>query len=267
MNSYSRLLIHRLADIFGFSHHSVGEGDDRHLVLERCPETSIPSILVSDLLWQYDDSESPKILEVAKRKENSSGSSTVNPKFEISLEEREAAYLAARERIFSVNEFETGEPVKHRPQNNPVVARRMIAHALGQRIRPSSSQEVSQSDPKELQDPENSSTKIQEEEEKVSSIGIPEGNDMTGKHLKSSNKEKGSMPSGSSSLHSQTKTSLESVDKTVTESVPSCKERVDKNIQKANFRQEHMGAAKRMFANALGFQPRNANLPKSSQSK
>lgn len=92
MNSYNRLLLHRLADIFGyfyfsnhvivdlpnvldhfhgwlpdiyffclvdvlahifltfvddnvpslrFSHESVGEGEDRHLVLERCPETSM----------------------------------------------------------------------------------------------------------------------------------------------------------------------------------------------------------------------------------
>lgn len=89
MNSYNRLLLHRLADIFGyspffhhlivdllnvfchifpfffflwnnvaahmyltsvdnnillfssFSHESVGEGDDRHLILERCPETSM----------------------------------------------------------------------------------------------------------------------------------------------------------------------------------------------------------------------------------
>lgn len=169
--------------------------------------------------------------------------------------------MAARERIFSVNESETGEPVKHRPQNNPVVARRMIAHALGHRIRPPSCQEVSQ----------NSNTKIQEEEERASSTGTQTirggGNDMTMKYLNSSNKEKASMSSGNSSLHTQTKTSRENIDKTITHSVPSCKERGDKNVQKANFRQEHMGAAKRMFANAMGFQPRNANLPKSSQSK
>lgn len=177
------------------------------------------------------------------------GSSAVNPKFDISLEEREAAYLAARERIFSVNESETGEPVKHRPQNNPAVARRMIEHALGQRIRPPSSscQEVSQ----------NSSTKIQEEEERGSSTSTGTqtiqggGNDMAMKYLSSSNNEKACLSSGNS----------------IKDSVPSCKERGDKNVQKAKFRQEHVGAAKRMFANAMGFQPRNANLPKSSQSK
>lgn len=80
-----------------FSHESVGEGEDRHIVLERCPESSVyvntkwnstkanpflflliidkmekkigrlifpvnmdcrPSILVSDILEQYDDEES-----------------------------------------------------------------------------------------------------------------------------------------------------------------------------------------------------------------
>ena len=50
MNSYNRLFLHRLADIFGFAHESIGEGDNRHLVLQRCPETSIPSILVNDIL-------------------------------------------------------------------------------------------------------------------------------------------------------------------------------------------------------------------------
>ncbi|PNX85021.1 R3H domain protein, partial [Trifolium pratense] len=40
MNSYNRLLLHRLAEIFGFAHESAGEGEDRHLILERCPDTS-----------------------------------------------------------------------------------------------------------------------------------------------------------------------------------------------------------------------------------
>lgn len=192
------------------------------------------------------------------------------PKFEFSLEEREAAYLAARERIFSVdNEFEMGGPVKQRPQHNPIVARRMIAHALGQSVRPSS-KEVSQNDAKELQEPDSSTVKIREKEEEASSVGtqtFPEKNGITGKHLKSCDKQKVDIPGGSSSSDFQTKTPSEDVDKTTTKSVSSIEERGETNIQKANFRQEHMGAAKRMFANALGLHPRNANLPKSSQSK
>eukprot|EP01018_Ginkgo_biloba_P037569 Gb_15626 [translate_table: standard] len=63
---------------------------------------------------------------------------TLNHLPSISFEEREAAYLAARERIFSLSASqESDEPkeqVAPRPRTVPVVARRMIAHALGKRI-------------------------------------------------------------------------------------------------------------------------------------
>lgn len=133
-DSYNRLLLHRLADIFGFAHVSVGEGANRHLVLERCPESSIPSILVSDILWEYDEPQMSTLPhQLLRRKENSSASSTKSSP-QRSLEEREAAYLAVRERIFMMNMGEDSEPVKPKPRCDPVVARRMIAHALGQRI-------------------------------------------------------------------------------------------------------------------------------------
>lgn len=52
-----------------------------------------------------------------------------------SLEERQAAYLAARQRIFSATWKYSGHSPKSagtaRPRSDPVVARRMIAHALG----------------------------------------------------------------------------------------------------------------------------------------
>ncbi|XP_057462703.1 uncharacterized protein LOC130752854 isoform X3 [Actinidia eriantha] len=74
MNAYNRLLLHRLADIFGLSHQSVVEGDDRHLILERCLETLIPSVLVSDLLWQYDELQLPTTSHrLLKRNEASPG--------------------------------------------------------------------------------------------------------------------------------------------------------------------------------------------------
>jgi hypothetical protein len=139
MSSYNRLLLHRLADIFGFSHQSVGEGEDRHLIFERSPETSVPSILVSDLLWQYDDVRSPSVSHLLLRRceaspelEKKRGERGGNEV--ISLEERETAYLAARHRIFSTKQVVPPQLPKQKPQNNPVVARRMIAHALGQTI-------------------------------------------------------------------------------------------------------------------------------------
>ncbi|MCO5595480.1 hypothetical protein L7F22_049523 [Adiantum nelumboides] len=55
----------------------------------------------------------------------------------MSLEERQAAYLAARERIFSTDLGDSvSEPhaATPRPRSVPIVARRMIAHALGKRI-------------------------------------------------------------------------------------------------------------------------------------
>ncbi|XP_022885966.1 R3H domain-containing protein 2-like [Olea europaea var. sylvestris] len=121
MNPYNRLLIHRLADIFGFSHHSVGEGDERHLILKRCSETSIPSIFVSDLLWQYDDVQFPMNIVVLRRKEVQPGLRE-NSATE-SSHERKITPPTSRERIFFRDECETGL-VKQRPQNDPMVAGR-----------------------------------------------------------------------------------------------------------------------------------------------
>ncbi|KAJ6975274.1 hypothetical protein NC653_031203 [Populus alba x Populus x berolinensis] len=155
MDAYSRLLLHRLADIFGFSHVSIGEGDDRHLILERCPETSIPSILVSDILFQFDEPHtSTTSHQLLRRKDAPPGSAKdwTNISFELSsvmsrqhqmllpatspphnaFREREVAYFAARDRIFSRDVGEMREPIKEKPQKVLVVAHRMIAHALGQ---------------------------------------------------------------------------------------------------------------------------------------
>ncbi|XP_052170430.1 uncharacterized protein LOC127786767 isoform X5 [Diospyros lotus] len=77
MSPYNRLLLHLLADIFGLSHHSVGEGDERHLLLERSPETSILPILVSDLLWQYDKLHPPTTSHQLLRRSEASPDSRV----------------------------------------------------------------------------------------------------------------------------------------------------------------------------------------------
>ncbi|CAA6667952.1 unnamed protein product [Spirodela intermedia] len=138
MSPYHRLMLHRLADIFGFAHESVGEGDDRHLVLQRCQtHQCIPLVLVSDILLQYDEYQPPtSSAQILKRK----GSTPANKARVASsapllpVEEREAAYLAARERIFSLYDDCKEEPVTPKPRTIPVAARRMIAHALGQRI-------------------------------------------------------------------------------------------------------------------------------------
>ncbi|XP_047317896.1 uncharacterized protein LOC124921304 [Impatiens glandulifera] len=191
MNAYCRLLLHRLADIFGFSHYSLGEGNERHLVLQRCPETTIPSILVRDLLVQFDELEAPTVSHQLLRKSDDSSLSrtvAVTSDVQLSLEKREAAYMAARQRIFSQDE-EKDVCEMQRPRNIPVVANRMIAHALGRRVKNSDS---------ELRN----------------------------------------------SISKDAKTVSEGVDENV-------------KIGKNDLKDDHVGAAKRLFANALGFRSGN----------
>ncbi|KAI5004886.1 hypothetical protein ZWY2020_032129 [Hordeum vulgare] len=161
-SSYNRLLLHRLADIYGFAHESVGEGEDRHLVLQRCPETAIPPVLVSDVLWNYDDSDGPSAslmlarnetdlqktyepedvqdaisLESLHLKTDTPVSKPLQqsvPLSAASLKEREAAYRAARERIFSTHEAKGKDTSAAKSRHVPAVAQRMIAHALGKRV-------------------------------------------------------------------------------------------------------------------------------------
>ncbi|KAK8933531.1 hypothetical protein KSP39_PZI015851 [Platanthera zijinensis] len=141
MSPYQRLLLHRLAEIYGFAHESVGEGEERHLLLERCPETAIPPILVSDILWQYGDYQSAAPANLILRRKESPGDILMlsekedkAPPSSTPLEVREAAYLAARERIFSLHEADEKESVLPKSRKVPVVAQRMIAHALGQKV-------------------------------------------------------------------------------------------------------------------------------------
>ncbi|KAK3147232.1 hypothetical protein QOZ80_3BG0279800 [Eleusine coracana subsp. coracana] len=160
--AYHRRLLHRLADIYGFSHESVGEGEDRHLVLQRCSETAIPPVLVSDMLWQYDncaDSTPVVLMEnnidsqdywkadvvcegISAESSHQKGDAGLKPLKQsvvlpaASLKERKAAYRAARERIFSTDNTEgkdASTPLT-KSRQVPVVAQRMIAHALGKKV-------------------------------------------------------------------------------------------------------------------------------------
>ncbi|KAK9053665.1 hypothetical protein SSX86_024739 [Deinandra increscens subsp. villosa] len=234
MNPYNRLLLHRLADIFGFCHQSIGEGDDRHLVLKRCEDTSIPSILVADLLWEHDDYQSPFTSQLLTRPEDGSAGIKVETlSARVSLEDREAAYLAARKRIFSTGNDDMESLAKERPRNNPAVAQRMIAHALGQRV-------------------------------KQSNEGIC-NKDATGYRRKPSNEVKNQSNSqtslqarqksnGQQLLSRKVTQNLETEASTNVTTVSSAKKR-DTNVPQHNLKEERIGAAKRMFANALRMHP------------
>ncbi|EFJ15662.1 hypothetical protein SELMODRAFT_422523 [Selaginella moellendorffii] len=132
--------------IFHLAHESVGEGDGRHLVVAKCEDSSIPSVLLSDLLNAFEDScsiassSSRTLLKrSAMQASEKQFTSNENPVV-TSLEEREAAYLSARERIFSscetststVASDEAGDSSVRSPRTVPAVAHRMITHALEQ---------------------------------------------------------------------------------------------------------------------------------------
>ncbi|KAL6902135.1 hypothetical protein ACP4OV_005011 [Aristida adscensionis] len=162
--AYHRLLLHRLADIYGFAHESVGEGEDRHLVLQRCPETAIPPVLVSDMLWKYDncddncDDSASVVLtrndtdcrepwraeflqeDISVESLHLNADPDLKPRKQsvvlpvASLKEREAAYRAARKRIFSTDDAKEKDAPSTKCRQVPVVAQRMIAHALGKKV-------------------------------------------------------------------------------------------------------------------------------------
>ncbi|CAJ1976320.1 unnamed protein product [Sphenostylis stenocarpa] len=258
MNSYNRLLLHRLAEIFGFAHESVGEGDDRHLILERCPDTSIPPILVSDILWKYDEPQSLVTShQILRRSEASPVLGTNKTSFSQSLEERKAAYLIARERIFSGKLEELKEPGEQKPRSVPVVARRMIAHALGQRIHTKNQNGLAGDSMKDrvITDEFNAQDKHREK----SNLKIDSGEAL---HLRrnSNNRIRNISDSNTASLRRNDQTA---VDKDLL--LFSQDRKQAQSLNKDYLKKEHLGAAKRMFAHALGVQSgKDGSVPRKS---
>ncbi|KAE9589666.1 hypothetical protein Lal_00000314 [Lupinus albus] len=248
MNSYNRLLLHRLAEIFGFAHESVGEGDDRHLILERCPDTSIPPILVSDILCEYDEPQSLVTShQILRRKEASSVSRANTASIPQSLEERKAAYLLARERIFSMNLEEVKEPNEQKPRSVPTVARRMIAHALGQRIHNDLASDSMKD--KVLTDDFTAQDKNSEDSNLV-------------EDLRTNSTSKIGSTSSSNAVSLIKRNHQTPTDKDLLQNSQDGKQ--GHSVSKDYMKKEHIGAAKRMFAHALGVQPgKNGSVPRS----
>ncbi|KAL2941534.1 R3H domain-containing protein 1 [Bienertia sinuspersici] len=247
MSSYNRLIIHRLADIFG------------------------PSILVSDILWQYDACESPPIpYQLLKRDEACTGDATVagsrgcfsgvvvrvgrllqwvlkmNLVSSPNIVEREAAYLAARERIFGVDEVDLKEAARQKPRNVPVVARRMIAHALGHRIDhcgQAQSYDVRHSNGETTMDNIEKTIKVNLDSHPETFLHSSVCADKKVKYFRA----EGSANNSCSPVAHKEPNKNTSV-------VPQPSGRNRLTTSKMSMRDENMGAAKRMFANALGMQ-------------
>lgn len=173
----------------------------------------------------------------------------------VSLEDRETAYLAARKRIFSAEDNEMDSLAKDRPRNNPVVARRMIAHALGQRIKRS-----------------NEGVHV-----KDANIGYVEpANEVksqkVGSSLQSRPKSVGQQSltlKNGVKIYSNRKVP-QSLDLEALSNVTiSSTKRSNTNApNKHNLKDEHIGAAKRMFANALRMHPvKDTVISKCGQTK
>ncbi|KAF9662368.1 hypothetical protein SADUNF_Sadunf18G0046000 [Salix dunnii] len=253
MDAYNRLLLHRLADIFGFSHVSIGEGANRHLILERCPETSIPSILVSDILSQFDEPHTPTTSHQLLRRKDAPLVLPATSSPHNALREREAAYLAARDRIFSRDVGEMREPIKEKPRNVLVVAHRMIAHALGQNtslrnevaaVRDGTGHRVKT---KEQHVQEKGKIKPNSSSEAFQGIAF-----LPDKNINSFSKTKRNNHGSSASSQGQRNLHRVLVERGGTCNISKSQNLTSRNGIKDYSKEEHAGAAKRMFAHALG---------------
>ncbi|WOL14410.1 R3H domain-containing protein 2 isoform X1 [Canna indica] len=258
MSPYHRLLLHRLADIYGFAHESVGEGDDRHLILERSSDTTIPPILVSDILWQYDEEQSLNTSKFIIRRNEVPALAVLKTIHQLSpstpFEEREASYKAARERIFSLHDGDEQDGNVPKSRKIPVVARRMIAHALGQRISTPSI--------------ENLSLDVNENEI-TNELRINEGKGLCSNM--EDTKESTAITAGKLCMnekkrHTKTSSSGRKSDGYSKEYIgDSLKNNLSPNasnrrvIVVEDLKKQQTGAARRIFANALGLSPGKGN--------
>ncbi|XP_021681484.2 uncharacterized protein LOC110665585 isoform X2 [Hevea brasiliensis] len=237
MDPYSRLLLHRLADIFG------------------------PSILVSDILFQYEESQPLTTSHQLLRRNNAPPVLKAKSPSFLTLEEREAAYLAARERIFSMNEEEMKEPQKQKPRSVPVVARRMIAHALGQKISPwNQDASVKNCKGHEVQTTELNVPDKNKIDPNSGLEGLKEASVQPVKNIDPLRKAKSNNHDCNASSPAQRNLPHEPFGRSSTNGS-------SRNRVKEYSKEEHLGAAKRMFANALGLQSTKGGLARCTAAK
>lgn len=178
-----------------------------------------------------------------------------SPSVEHSLAEREAAYLAARERIFSVDARTMEEPVGQKPRSVPVVAQRMIAHALGKKVK-SRDQDTAVRD-------EITNEKLANEinirgSNKAGPITSLEAYQETtllpGQNVNSPDKPKEKNGKSTVSSQSDRIASQETSEKSSNGVSVSRNGRSKNSANKEYLKEERLGAAKRLFAHALGLQ-------------
>lgn len=168
------------------------------------------------------------------------------------VEEREAAYLAARERIFSLYDDCKEEPVTPKPRTIPVAARRMIAHALGQRISSSSPPDLGGSHQEDsTQKPKVNPNALSESA--VGSEGGSSSQRVGSQERKAYVKEVPRSPPARPS-HSEMKAQRKAPIKASEDSsfLGAGSDGQDVGVRSLERERERAGAARRIFANALG---------------
>lgn len=160
----------------------------------------------------------------------------------VSVAEREAAYLAARQRIFAAGEGGADEPLKQKPPSNPVVARRMIAHALGKTIK--ATDEANGSNREYYQPIDDIDIQVRTGHATNSELdNLKDGQTLSSRRYMRGEPEFVEYDGGALSSTSSEVTTKEA---------DKLRSGISE-VQKANLKREQTGAAKRMFANALGY--------------
>lgn len=177
---------------------------------------------------------------------------TQSPSLKNSLEEREAAYLAARARIFSMDTRTVAEPVRQKPRSVPVVAQRMIAHALGQKVKTQDQDNVVKDGKtcEQLADEINIKNN-DKARANSSSEAYQETTMLCGRNVNSHDKTKKNNEISQSERIAPQRTAEK---KSCNDASMSRSGRSKSSLNKDDLKEEHLGAAKRMFAHALGLQ-------------
>ncbi|CAG8559444.1 12784_t:CDS:2, partial [Ambispora gerdemannii] len=126
MNSYQRLIVHRVAQYFKLSH--VVDSSGKAVVLYKSAETAIPILRFSDL-EQEEEKPPEKSVKIMRRQsnhpsirsvgDNSDSNSESERRTHLTIEEREAAYQKARARIFKDKEKKDSEQEETEGSRSP----------------------------------------------------------------------------------------------------------------------------------------------------
>lgn len=156
-----------------------------------------------------------------------------------------------------MNLGEVKEPDEQRPRSVPVVARRMIAHALGQRINTRNQSDlVSDSmENRVLIDESNAQDKNSENSDltKDSEESLPPKRNLNSRTRNTSSSSAASLNKRNDAIP-------------VVKNLPQLSQdgKQGKSVSKDYMKNEHLGAAKRMFAHALGVHSgKDGSIPRS----